>query len=292
MIFDVEARAIAKNIEEILGGVGIFFRIFYRGKSSDSLQKKIDKNPGKYGESKKIQDLIGIRVCLYFSDDIDLVKDLISKKFEYDHSSSTIDLPGETEFGPTRYNLIFKLPDALKQAMEVPASIRPVVDLTFEVQIRTVLSEGWHEVEHDLRYKYPNDWNDGDLASRAFNGVFAALETSEWTMLKILDDQAHSHYKNRDWKAMLRSKFRLRFSDQTIDQKLISWLDSSPNDAKNIFRASREDVISYIVELGRMPVTMNNILYLYNWRVIKNTSILDITPSYLLRLFEIRNGIA
>ena len=26
-----------------------------------------------------------------------------------------------------------------------------LIDNTYEIQLRTVLSEGWHEVEHDLR---------------------------------------------------------------------------------------------------------------------------------------------
>ncbi|MBK7959276.1 MAG: hypothetical protein IPK03_14995 [Bacteroidetes bacterium] len=31
-----------------------------------------------------------------------------------------------------------------------------LVDSTFEVQLRTILSEGWHEIDHDLRYKSIN----------------------------------------------------------------------------------------------------------------------------------------
>lgn len=288
MNFENEARSVARAIDEVLSGVGIFFRTFHRGKSGDSLRRKVFSNPGKYGTHKKIQDIIGVRVCVYFTEDIPLVKYLLSKKFEYDHESSTIDLPNNTKFGPTRYNLIFKLPENIANSLEVPSSFEGVVDKTFEVQIRTVLSEGWHEVEHDLRYKFPDDWRDLDWASRAFNGVFAALETSEWTMLKILDDQAHSHYKNKNWEAMLRAKFKLRFSEQSLEENLSIWLNSNAQEAKDIFRVNREQVLSKIVEVGRMPITINNILYLCNWSFIKNNDILLKTPSFLLRLFETR----
>ncbi|RGY92598.1 hypothetical protein DXA15_21945 [Parabacteroides sp. AM58-2XD] len=28
------------------------------------------------------------------------------------------------------------------------------IDSTFKIQVRTTLSEGWHEIEHNMRYKY------------------------------------------------------------------------------------------------------------------------------------------
>jgi putative GTP pyrophosphokinase len=288
MNYESEAKAIARRIEEILNSAGIFFRIFQRGKSQHSLQRKIEKNPGKYGFEKKIKDILGIRICLYFSDDINLAKDLICKKFKYSAESSSIDIPDKTEFGPTRYNLIFEIPRDLIQSLQIPLAMLPMVDKTFELQIRTILSEGWHEVEHDLRYKFPEDWANLDWASRAFNGVFASLETSEWTMLKILDDQAHLNYKNGNWPAMIRSKFRLRFSDHNLDAVLSDWLDDYPEDAKKLYRSSREEMIDYILCIGNIPITMNNLIYLYNIRCTKNIKIIDVTPKYLLRLVESR----
>lgn len=290
MRFDTEARTITRQIEDALNAAGLFFRIFYRGKSEESLLGKIKKSPGKYGSGKKIQDLIGIRVCVYFGDDIALVKYLISQKFEYDHVSSTIDLPEKTEFGPTRFNLIFKLPEEVSLSMYIPKELQDSLDHTFEVQIRTILSEGWHEVEHDLRYKFPSDWDGVDWASRAFNGVFAALETSEWTMLKIIDDQAHTHYKNMQWASMLRSKFRLRFSDQSLDNELKNWLDSDLNAAKKLFRSDREALIAYILSLGPLPITISNLLYIYNFATIKNSDVLKCTPRFLIRLLESRTN--
>lgn len=288
MSYESEAKTLARLVEGILNSAGIFFRIFQRGKSHQSLMRKIDNNPGKYGEDKKIQDIIGVRVCLYFSDDIDIAKELICQKFKYSPESSSIDLPKKTEFGPTRYNLIFKIPSGIAHGMDMPAKMEGVIDNTFELQIRTILSEGWHEVEHDLRYKFPDDWLNQDWASRAFNGVFAGLETSEWTMLKLLDDQAHVNYKIGNWPAMIRSKFRLRFSDHSLDQTLIDWLNNSPADAKALFRTNREDMISNILAIGNIPITMNNLLYLHNIRVAKNKEILQVTPKFLMRLVESR----
>jgi putative GTP pyrophosphokinase len=290
MNFEIEAKLISRRIEDILNSAGLFFRIFSRGKSVNSIRRKIQKNPGKYGEKKKIQDIIGIRVCLYFSDDIKLAKDLICKKFVYSAESSSIDIPQNTEFGPTRYNLIFKNPQDVSESIQFPAEIEKVIDNTFELQIRTILSEGWHEVEHDLRYKFPGDWDNNDFASRSFNGVFAALETSEWTMLKIIDDQAHSNYKIGNWPAMMRSKFRLRFSDHSLDDVLSSWLANNPDEAKSLFRSNREDMIGNILRIGNIPITMSNLIYLHNFLVARNKEILKITPKFLIRLIEASDG--
>jgi len=146
------------------------------------------------------------------------------------------------------------------------------------------LSEGWHEVEHDLRYKFKEDWDGADWASRAFNGVFAALETSEWTMLKILDDQSYYHYKMKNWKAMLRAKFRLRFSSQNLSSYIEEWLNNSPEDAKKLYRADRGQILSYIVSLGKVPLTLDNIIHVYNMKVIGNEEIMKAMPKYLERI--------
>jgi len=138
MNFDVEAKSIAKKIEDSLSGAGIFFRIFFRGKSESSLAAKIENNPGKYGDGKKIQDLIGIRVCLYFSDDVELAKQLICGVFEYDKDSSTIDKPEKTEFGPTRFNLIYRMPPEMINSIGDGEYLAKYVDYTFEVQLRTI----------------------------------------------------------------------------------------------------------------------------------------------------------
>ena len=64
-------KELKKNVEEQLKKCGLYYRLFSRVKDNESLAQKL--NSGEYGdgeEDKKVQDLLGIRVVLYYSDDL------------------------------------------------------------------------------------------------------------------------------------------------------------------------------------------------------------------------------
>ncbi|MCO4883527.1 hypothetical protein, partial [Paraburkholderia caribensis] len=104
-----------------------------------------------------------------------------------DEKSSTIDLPSDSTFSVVRYNLIFRVSEDEEHSYGRLFNGQPI-DTTFEVQIRTMLSEGWHEVEHDLRYKCKSHWDQQQDLSRTLNGVIATLETAEWSMTRVFDE--------------------------------------------------------------------------------------------------------
>ena len=76
-------------VRSILDSCGMYFRIFSRVKSVQSIAEKI--NRGKYGSKenpKKIQDLLGLRVVLYYYDDLSICRDIMERTFQmiYDWS--------------------------------------------------------------------------------------------------------------------------------------------------------------------------------------------------------------
>lgn len=258
--FKFIAEYIRKEIEEMLMRVGLLCRVFGRGKENLSLVAKINNEVGKYAiGGKLVQDAIGIRVALYFEEDIELVAQLIASKFTIDNASSTIDTPNTDQFTVNRHNLVFKVPDAYSNEMGVAIRNRPI-DTTFELQLRSILSEGWHEVDHDLRYKSKSNWiNQGDL-SRALNGIMATLETSEWSMRKIFDDLAYRHYKQQNWPAMLHSKVRMRVKPD-LSENLIELMNQDNDFAKNIFRIDRNKVIHVFGSIKpHLPISLDNIV--------------------------------
>ncbi|MFM5858497.1 hypothetical protein ACET53_04285 [Aeromonas veronii] len=279
------ARQIHDIIDKELTRAGLLFRVFYRAKTKHSIESKINNNPGKYTpDGKKIQDLYGIRVALYFSDDSSLAQNAIKNIFEYDHSSSAIDKNEINLFAATKCNLIFKLSRDLIEQSSI-LSTNPLIDKTFEVQFRTILSEGWHEVEHDLRYKCSDDWRNKDDLSRAFNGIYASLETSDWSMLKLFEDLAYKHYKSQRWEAMIRHKFRLRLTTQLSEE--LSKAITSEQLGKNIYRINRSDFLRKIfMSKINIPITMNNIVFLCNLFYINNKAILEKTPSPIVNMFK------
>lgn len=273
------AERLKSVIESNLNRAGLLFRVFSRAKSSESIQSKLSRK--RYGaglNDKKIQDLYGVRIALYFPDDSNLAQRSLKSLFEFDASSSTIDLPSDATFGPTRCNLIFRLPaDLTEQSMVLKGEAR--IDATFEVQFRTVFSEGWHEIEHDLRYKCKDDWEIHKDLNRAMNGIIATLETCDWAVIKLFEDLAWRHYKAKEWLPMLRTKFRLRWQSQELVEDLLRILDDDADLSKSLFRVDRQKLLSKILESKiDLPITPPNIVYLSNFFFIKSDRLSEITP--------------
>lgn len=288
-------KQIHQEIESQLNSFGLLFRIFSRCKSESSLQRKLSQNPDKYtdlSEGKKIQDILGIRIALYFMDDLDITINVLKRLFEFDEESSNIDNDNNNTFHAKRCNLIFKIPAHLifdKKYLDDEG----YCDLTFEIQIRTILSEGWHEIEHDLRYKNKVIWEPHSDLDRTLNGVLASLETSEWAIAKILDEMAHRNYKDAKWDSMIRNKFRIRF-DTSI--QLSSELETILNESeigKSFFRINRQTLIQLFDKHKLIiPITVNNVIYILNYFVVHNTSIDSLTPIPILsRLSEKKENV-
>ena len=71
-----------EDIRNILNRAGIYFRIFSRAKTPFSIAQKLEKPGYGFGEhDKKMQDLIGLRVVVYYQDDMDIVRTILEKTF-------------------------------------------------------------------------------------------------------------------------------------------------------------------------------------------------------------------
>lgn len=284
--YRVVAGSLGRSIEEQFDRVGLMCRVFHRGKGIASLQKKLAGGGDKYGVGKKlIQDVVGIRVVLYFPEDLLIADRLLRHRYECDDQSSTIDRPSSSQFTVSRHNLIFRLP--IEHHRDIPpASLVAPVDQTFEVQIRTILSEGWHEIEHDLRYKRKPDWTGHDDLSRGLNGVVATLETAEWSMRKIFDDLAYKHYKNQNWGGMLHSSLRIRMKGE-LSESVASRITANPALAKGLIRVNRPSFIGALDKVAtEVPLNIDNMVYLWNWKNRCDDELTRVTPKALLDIFE------
>lgn len=272
-----------KDLENIickkLDKCGIMYRSFSRTKEKESVKKKIEIKRDIYlHDGKKMQDLVGIRIVLYFRDDVDICINILENLFDVDNYE--YDKPDIETFKPQRINYVFKIPTDI---MEIPDTLSSecLIDNTFEVQIRTIFSEGWHEVEHDIRYKFLNEWNTVPDLSRELNGILAVLEICDHNIMSICEQLAYKKYKEKDWDSMIRNKFRLRFAHQQLDAKLSQILSSNPKLARNILRFERAKLIYYFAE-NTIPRNCNNVVYIINEIQLHNRSITNMTPEVIV----------
>lgn len=315
-------KDIIERVSEPLDRAGIFYRIFSRTKSMASIDRKMSAKGEKYRRNnQKMQDIIGLRLVLYFKNDVDLVsryfenlpsfdsksdssEELLkvqSKVHAFLNTQGSVDTPEEidflklipdltkTVFMPVRLNLVCRMDDAETRNLEIMPEYQKypnLIDNTFELQIRTVLSEGWHEVEHDLRYKCKEEswWDECEEESRALNGIFASLESSEISMQHLFDNIAHKNYKKRLWSPMIRNQFCIRLQDYNLSESIEKVLNDEKNGvAKSIHRCSRKKLLGYLLNLKEpYPLKMNNIVFLVN-RIIEkpSDSIRELEPTVI-----------
>lgn len=273
---DYVLKEIVNSLQNKLLQSGIMFRIFSRVKSNDSIAKKMEKKADRYRkEKKKFQDLLALRITLYFTDDVEIVHKYLKSCPNYVDES--VDEKEVDIFKPTRLNLVMRVTNDLKVPMQyaiTSTDFSDLIDDTYEIQIRTILSEGWHEVEHDLRYKYQNDWNDFFEESRLLNGIFASLESNEWAMLTLFNRLAYAHYKKGEWDSMLRNKMRIRFFDSGLSEEIKTFLTMHADVAKKLFRVNRNSVLCNMMDKGvYFPLTYDTVLHLLNHIYVKNAEL-------------------
>ncbi len=265
-----------ERLREGLEQSGLYHRLFTRPKPAASTRSKLKAK--NYPEGKKMQDLFGIRIASYFQDDQGLCRRIIEDRFSV--VSVTEDRPDPNTFSPTRLNLICKLPMSCRQAMPGEIFERYPIDSTVEIQLRTVFSEGWHEVEHDLRYKAKSDWNGSADLSRALNGIFATLITCDWSMRNIFDELAERKYREKDWGAMLKNKLRIRVEERPLSPELETLLSAQPELTAEIYQIDRFGVLDFLSDkrFSGMELTLDNLIFLMNELFMHNSQLSAMTP--------------
>lgn len=256
-------------IEEKLKKAGFYYRIVYRVKAVDSTVDKLNykdyRRPGTGNEDKKMQDLVGIRIMLYFDDDLDICRSLLDTLFAEPGVWETTE-NNEYEFKAMKVNGIFKLPAYLSNAIVNPV-LKDYIDDTFEVQVRTNSFEGWHEIEHDLRYKGSAFGIGNEALARKMNSILATLELCDDSIVKLLEDLGHQHYKDKKWDDMIRCHYRLKLINEPIHPLLKELFDSDTDLAKKFFKFKRGKAIEYLwkrtSDKGN-ELTVDNIIRIVN----------------------------
>ncbi|WP_428069056.1 hypothetical protein [Chryseobacterium gambrini] len=285
---EIIEKKIREKLLNELTRTGLLFRLFSRIKDSNSISDKFNRK--NYSEDDKLmQDLIGFRIITYFNDDLKIIVDLCEKLFGKEEL--VYDEPDTEIFRPLRKNMVCKFPkDQGIYFGEIKATNDEfqLIDDTFEIQFRTTLSEGWHEVDHLMRYKCKPDWSELTNESRMLNGIYASLETNDQALKALFDDIAYLHYRAKRWEAMLRNKLRLRFSLQNLDVHIVNYLNENSEVGKNIFKLNRNDIISlYINSTLSFPTTFDNWVFYLNFYFINDEFILSKTPEFLKNEFQL-----
>lgn len=96
-------RDIVTDLEAVLNKCGVMYHVFYRTKSEMSIKNKLEKKSEEYRKAnKKMQDLLALRITLYFTDDVELVHNYLKSQSNFD--SESVDEAEVDKFCPKRLN--------------------------------------------------------------------------------------------------------------------------------------------------------------------------------------------
>lgn len=260
-----------------LNNAGIYFNSTSRIKSESSLLHNLET--GKYSMQeggRKIQDIIGIRINLFYLEDMDICEKILEETFLLDNWSKTKN--EENKFEAQKCNGVFRIPS--KYLRNIPASVwNKPFDQTFEVQLRTVLFEGWHEIEHEMRYKYKlgSDSKETDLwtghedLSRVMNSIIANLELCDWSIMQIFNSIHDSQYKEKNWENAIRSKYRLRITQDPLKPELREYLDNNPDIVAQFHDVSKRELVEILLNKKyHKELTPDRVIYLINKEIVHN----------------------
>lgn len=260
-----------------LNNAGIYFNSTSRIKSESSLLHKLET--GKYSMQeggRKIQDIIGIRINLFYLEDMDICEKILEETFLLDNWSKTKN--EENKFEAQKCNGVFRIPS--KYLRNIPASVwNKPFDQTFEVQLRTVLFEGWHEIEHEMRYKYKlgSDSKETDLwtghedLSRVMNSIIANLELCDWSIMQIFNSIHDSQYKEKNWENAIRSKYRLRITQDPLKPEFREYLDNNPDIVAQFHTVSKRELVEILLNKKyHKELTPDRVIYLINKEIVHN----------------------
>jgi putative GTP pyrophosphokinase len=141
----------------------------------------VETSKTPYAIREKITDLIGLRVVCLYEDDVERVKDLVSKEFDVlGISDKTAQIEGtEDSFGYKGLHLDLRLSDTRKMMAEY----RLYAEHPFELQVRTVVQDSWSIIDHKIKYKksIPN------TLKRRINTLAALFELADREFRAIRD---------------------------------------------------------------------------------------------------------
>lgn len=155
--------------------------IEHRVKEENSLAGKLELKGEKYGSLADITDILGARVIVFFSDEIDEIAKIVESIFEidWDNSVDKRAIIKPDAFGYLSLHYICSLPED----SEYPNNI---CGKKFEIQIRTTLQHTWAVINHDLGYK--TNFGVPRKVTRDFSRIAGLLEIADEQFVKIRDD--------------------------------------------------------------------------------------------------------
>jgi putative GTP pyrophosphokinase len=103
--------------------------------------------------------------------------------------------------------------------------------------------------------------------------------------VKSLDELAYIKYKQKDWASFFRNAMKIRFEDLVFSEEIDKFLSRNPVFVKELIRSDRDKLILSLANLTiRLPLKMDNVIFVINRAALKNQRLIDIEPGVLKQI--------
>lgn len=174
-----------EEIGEVLAQVDVSLATPIEGrvKTWQSTVQKLKKSNLTLQSASELEDLIGIRLILLFTRDIDRVCEALSQTFDVLNIEDTGARLGQSEFGYQSIHMQIQAPETW---LALP-SFSAFRGFTAEIQVRTVSQHLWAAASHLLQYKVEEGVP--IPLRRSIHRVSALLETVDLEFERVLEDR-------------------------------------------------------------------------------------------------------
>lgn len=148
-----------------------------------SMKEKLDRVHLSIASISDMQDLLGMRIMLLFSRDVDKVCEIISSRFTVVTRENTQERLSTDRFGYSSVHFVIELPSSW---LEVPTLAR-FPGLRAEIQVRTLAQHIWAAASHSLQYKREDSVPPS--VRRAIHRASALLETVDLEFERVLEQR-------------------------------------------------------------------------------------------------------
>ncbi|MNX94410.1 GTP pyrophosphokinase YjbM [compost metagenome] len=177
--------ALSQQLERLLESevVTLGMPLEGRVKSLSSILEKIKRKSKEIKDILEFDDIVGIRMVLLFSKDLEQVKRLVENRLDIISSEDTAQRLAEGQFGYQSQHYIVRLP---KSWLEIP-TFAGLGHIKVELQIRTLAQHIWAAASHKLQYK--NESSVPPPLRRAIHRVSALLEMVDLEFDRVLSER-------------------------------------------------------------------------------------------------------
>ncbi|SDW45051.1 ppGpp synthetase catalytic domain-containing protein (RelA/SpoT-type nucleotidyltranferase) [Pseudomonas syringae] len=220
-------ESLANSIKDLLSHIAKSIKIEVhtiegRAKTVDSFLEKTTRSGKSYTNAiEEITDLCGLRVILYYQEDVQKFSNELRAQFIIDETKSS-DKRKELrldQFGYISVHLVGKIDDSRSKLVEWSQ----YKGLNFEIQVRTVLQHAWASISHALDYK--SIVATPDQFRRQLSRIAGLLELSDEQFSELrakkssLEIEVQSSISNNDFNVTINAV------------SLVQYLESSKNAA-------------------------------------------------------------